>query len=166
MAPSLIGLGARVKLKGVSAERTILLEDFIEGPGKSAIEEDEMLVEVNVSNPLPHTYASYRKLPARTSIDIAAVSVAAVVVLDPKDNHISDARIVLGAVSPTPVRANKAENILKGKLFNEELIGKAAEAAVYEARPISDVRASIGYRKEMVKVTTAQVLKELMVSGL
>jgi len=166
MAPSLIGLGARVKLKGVSAERTILLEDFIEGPGKSAIKEDEMMLEVHVPNPLPNTYTFYRKLPARTSIDIAVVSVAAVVVLDPKDNHISDAKIVLGAVSPTPVRAHRAENILKGEIFNEELIEKAAEAAVEETRPISDLRASNGYRKEMVKVLTAQALKELMISVL
>jgi carbon-monoxide dehydrogenase medium subunit len=156
MAPSLVALGAKVKIKGIRGERTILLEDFFISPGRTALGSDEMLLEIQVENLPPDARGIYVKLPARTAKDIAVVGVAAVCGVNSKD-----VRIVLGAVAPTPMRAHKAEAIIGGYGLNEELIQKASLAAAEEAKPISDIRGTAGYRKEMVKVLTGQALRQL-----
>ncbi len=160
MAPSLIGLGAKAKIKGLKGERIVTVEEFFLGPGLSILKAGEILTEIQVPNPLPHTRGVYLKLPARTAIDIAVVGVAVVVTLDTKGINIADAKIVLGAVASTPIRARQAEDIIKGKALDDELIQKAAQAAADEAKPISDVRGSASYRKEMVKVLTNRALKQ------
>ncbi len=160
MAPSLIGLGGEAKLKGPKGERAIVLEEFFTGPGETALQTGEILIEIQVPNPPACTWGVYLKLPARTAVDLATVGVAAVVTLDSKGAHIVDARIVLGAVAPTPIRAHQAENILKGKAIEDKLIEKAAQVAAEEAKPISDVRGSASYRKEMVKVLTNRAIRQ------
>ena len=160
MAPSLIGLEAKAKIKGLTGERAVTVEQFFLGPGVSVLKAGEILTEIQVPNPPPHTRGVYLKLPARTAIDIAVVGVAVVVTLDTKGVNIADAKIVLGAVAATPIRARQAEDIIKGKALDDELIQKAAQAAADEAKPISDVRGSASYRKEMVKVLTNRALKQ------
>ncbi len=160
MAPSLIGLGAKAKIKGLKGERIVTVEEFFLGPGVSVLKAGEILTEIQVPNPPPHTRGVYLKLPARTAIDIAVVGVAVVVTLDTKGINIADAKIVLGAVASTPIRARQAEDTIKGKALDDELIQKAAQAAADEAKPISDVRGSASYRKEMVKVLTNRALKQ------
>ena len=160
MAPSLIGLGAKAKIKGLKGERIVTVEEFFLGPGVSVLKAGEILTEIQVPNPPPHTRGVYLKLPARTAIDIAVVGVAVVVTLDTKGINIADAKIVLGAVASTPIRARQAEDTIKGKALDDELIQKAAQAAADEAKPISDVRGSASYRKEMVKILTNRALKQ------
>lgn len=160
MAPSLIGLGAKAKIKGLKGERIVTVEEFFLGPGLSILKAGEILTEIQVPNPPPHTRGVYLKLPARTAIDIAVVGVAVVVTLDTKGINIADAKIVLGAVASTPIRARQAEDTIKGKALDDELIQKAAQAAADKAKPISDVRGSASYRKEMVKVLTNRALKQ------
>ena len=161
MAPPLIGLGAKAKIKGLKGERVVTVEQFFLGPGASMLQVGEILTEIQVPNPPSHSRGVYLKLPARTAIDIAVVGVAVVVTLDAKGINIADARVVLGAVAPTPIRARQAEDIIKGKAISHELIQKAAQAAADEARPISDVRGSASYRKEIVKVLTNRALKQV-----
>lgn len=165
MAPSLIGLGAKAKLKGPKGERVVALEEFFTGPGETTLQAGEMLIEIQVPNSPPHTRGVYLKLPARTAIDLAAVGVAAVVTLDSKGANIVDAKIVLGAVAPIPMRARQAEDIIKGKAINNELIEKAAQVAAEEAKPISDVRGSAGYRKEIVRVLTNRAIRQVVTSA-
>jgi len=161
MAPSLIGLGAKAKIKGLKGERVVTAEQFFIGPGVSILQAGEILTEIQVPNPPSHTRGVYLKLPARTTIDIAVVGVAVVVTLDAKDINIVDVKIVLGAVAPTPIRARQAEDIIKGKAADNELIEKAAQAAANEAKPISDVRGLASYRREIVKVLTNRALKQV-----
>jgi carbon-monoxide dehydrogenase medium subunit len=71
-----------------------------------------------------------------------------------------DIRIALGAVAPTPLRAKKAEAVLKGQSFDKQLIEKAAQAAADESKPIDDHRASAEYRLEMVKVLTRRAIEQ------
>jgi len=165
MAPPLIGLGAKVKLKGPKGERAIALAQFFTGPGESRLQIGEMLIEIQVPNPAPHTQGIYLKLPARTAIDLAVVGVAVVVTLDTKGANIVDTKIVLGAVAPTPIRAHQAENVIRGKTINEGLIEEAAQIAAEEAKPISDVRGSASYRKEMVKVLTKGAIRQAIASA-
>ncbi len=160
IAPVLIGLGASVKIVGLNGERTCRAEDFFLGPGECVLDTEEIMTEIQVPGTPAHTWGVYLKLPARTAIDIAVVGVA--VILRLEAGKIVDGKIVLGAVAPTPVRAGKAEEILKGKVVSDGLIEKAAQAAAEEAEPISDIRGSADYRREMVKVLTGRALKQVI----
>ena len=161
-APALIGLSARAKIIGPDGEKVVPLEDFFTGPGTTVLKTGELLVEVQVPVPSLTTRGIYLKHAIRGSIDLAIIGVAVIADLEPKEKICKDIKIVLGAVAPTAMRARKAEEILKGKRMEESLIEKSAEAASAESKPITDVRASAWYRREMVKVFTRQALKEVM----
>ncbi len=156
MIPSLIVLGARVKIAGKKAERDIPVEEFLTGPGQTVLAHDELVVEVQVPCPPPHSGGVYIKHAPREAMDLAIIGVAALITLD--DGMCSQAKICLGNVGPTPVRAIKAEGILQGKPFSAELVRQASEIASQEARPRSSMRSSAEYRKEMVRTLTARAL--------
>ena len=82
--------------------------------------------------------------------------------LEPEDTVCRDVKIVLGAVAPTPIRARRAEEILMDKKIGDALIEQAARAASEEAQPITDVRASAEYRREMVEAFTRRALREVL----
>jgi carbon-monoxide dehydrogenase medium subunit len=93
-------------------------------------------------------------------MDIAVVGVAVAITRSPgSDLHCEDARIVLGAVAPTPLRARQAEALLRGREITEENIAQVAHTAAQEARPIDDVRGSAWYRRRMVEVLTRRGLR-------
>ncbi len=161
-APALIGLSARGKIVGSAGERVVPLEDFFIGPGSTVLQEGELLVEIQVPVPVPNTRGVYLKHSIRGTVDLAIVGVAVIIALEAKDEVCRDIKIVLSAVAPTPMRARKAEEVLRGRKVDEALINESAQAASDEARPISDVRASAEYRKEMVKVFTKRAIREAM----
>ena len=157
-APSLIGLGARVKLMGSHGERTVALEEFFTGPGETVLQTGELMVEIQVP-PMPsHTKSVYLKHTTRGTANPAIVGVAVIAAMDGK--KCIEAKLVLGAVAPTPIRAKKTEEILRGAEMDDALIEKAAQAASEESSPISDVRASAEFRKDMVKVFTGYALRK------
>lgn len=162
LAPPLIGLGATVKIMGSRGERKIPVEDFFIGPNENALKDAEILTEIRVPIPPPNTEGVYMKMTARTAIDIALVGVATLLRLDDRAARVGEARIVLGAVAPTPIRARKAEASIKGYAMDDQLLESVAKAAAEEAKPISDVRGSAEYRREMVKVLTKRVLKKTL----
>ena len=157
-APALITLGARLKLVSPRGERTTLVEEFFTGPGETLLSEDELVVEVQVPNMPLHSGGVYLKQMIRRAMDLAIVGVAAVMTSD--GGVCKDIKIVLGAVAPTPIRASKAEQVLKGKMPEDSLIEEAAKKAAGEARPISDIRSSLEYRKAMVEVLTRKAVKQ------
>ena len=156
MAPGLIVLGAKVKIASNKGERIINVEDFFTGPSGSALAQDELVLEVQVPNPPPHSGMVYIKHTVRAAMELAIVGVAAAIAM--QDGVCSDARIALGAVAPKPIRATKAEGLLRGNPFSVGLIRQAAEEAAEEARPISDMRASAEHRREMVRILTERAL--------
>jgi len=158
MAPGLIVLGASLKIANNKGERTIAVENFFTGPSESALARDELVLEVQVPNPPPHSGMVYIKHTVRAAMELAIVGVAAVVAM--QDGVCSDAKIALGAVAPKPMRVTKAESLLRGKPFSAGLVRQAAEAASEEARPISDMRASAEHRKEMVRILSARALNK------
>ena len=93
-------------------------------------------------------------------MDLALTSVAVLLTLDSRRKICLRARLALGAVSPTPLRAKETEKFLEGKVLDEEVIREAGERAQKECRPISDVRASAEYRKEIVKVLVERAIKK------
>jgi CO/xanthine dehydrogenase FAD-binding subunit len=159
MAPPLIALNARAVIVGKIGERVLPLDDFFVGVGKSALEPGEMLREIIVPRLTESERASYLKIEHREAMDIAIVGVAVAV----RNSQLvmgncEDVRIVLGAVAPTPMRARKAEEILRGNELTEECIREAARVAASECNPIDDVRGSAWYRREMVEVLTRRQL--------
>ena len=151
--PPLIADGAQVVLHGARGERQVALEDFFTGPGKTVLEPDELVTEIRVPAPAPRTGKVYIKHGRRKAMELATVGVAVTL------TENAEVKIVLGAVAPTPIRAKRAEQILSGKKIDAAMIERAAQAAVEEARPISNVRASAEYRREMVRVLTRRALE-------
>jgi carbon-monoxide dehydrogenase medium subunit len=131
----------------------VLLEDFFTGPGRTVLKPDELVTEIVVPAPAPRTGKVYIKHGRRKAMELATVGVAVTL------TENSDVRIVLGAVAPTPIRAKKAEALLHGRKIDAALIERAAQAAVEESRPISNVRASAEYRRDMVGVLTRRAIE-------
>lgn len=158
--PPLIADGASVKVYGPQGERSLLLEDFFTGPGKTVLKPNELVTEVAVPAPAAHTGSVYIKHGRRKAMELATVGVAVSLTRD--GDSCRGIRIVLGAVAPTPIRARRAEEVLRGKQLDERTLESAAEAAMGESRPISNVRGSADYRREMVRVLTRRAIAQAM----
>jgi carbon-monoxide dehydrogenase medium subunit len=156
LPPILISLKAAVTLVGRQGARTLALEEFFSGPGQTVIGTDEILTEITIPDQ-DTTGSSYHKFGLRHSGALAVVGVAAAVTM--KDEFSESVRITLGAVAPTPLRSKGAEKILTGKRVTEDLIEEAGECAARECRPITDIRGSEEYRREMVRVFTKRALR-------
>ena len=152
LAPPLIALDAKLCMLGKSGERREALENFFIGPGLTILNPDEILIEIQVPIPSPNTNGTYLKFSPRKAMDLAVVGVATLITLDSSNLVCTQARIVLGAVAPTPIRAKVAEKLLEGKKIDESLVKKVSSLVAEESRPISDIRGSAWYRKEIVKV--------------
>ncbi len=162
-APALLALGAKAKIAGPAGERTVALEDFFAAPGRTVLAHDEMLIAIEVPAMPPQTKAVYLKHAIRGAADLAIVGVAIMGSLD--DGCCRNVRIALGAVAPIPMRARRAESLLEGKTPDDALIEIAARVAAEECRPITDVRASADYRREMVTVLTRWAIKRVGVEN-
>ncbi len=160
MAPALLTLEAKVKVLSRRGERIINIGDFFTGPSETELSNDEILTEIQIPNLPRGARVKYLKLSPRQAMDLAVVGVAALLI--PEDGICRDIRIALGAVSPTPMRAKAAEEILRGKKLDIDLVDKAAGACAAGCRPISDHRASAEYRMEMVKVLAKQAINACM----
>jgi carbon-monoxide dehydrogenase medium subunit len=158
-APALLAYGATIIIVGPQGEREVALEQFFQGPGRTVLSPVEMVTAIRVP-PLPGRvgWGYFRR--TRTVIDIALVSACAV--LHAENGVCREVRIGLGAVGPTPLRAHRAEASLAGQPPSAERIVAAAKAAAEESRPISDVRCSGEYRKDMVEVLTKRCLESAL----
>jgi CO/xanthine dehydrogenase FAD-binding subunit len=159
MAPALLNLDARLKLANLKGERSVKIDDFFAGPNQTAMEDEEILIEIQIPPWPPGSRGRYLKLSPRQSMDLAVVGVAVTGV--PDKGIFNDFRISLGAVAPRPFRAKLAENVLRGQKIGKEIIERSAETAAKEAQPISDHRASAEYRRDMVKVLTRRALEQI-----
>lgn len=158
-APALLSYGAQMKLASAQGERTIPLEEFFVGPGRTALQDNELVAEIILPAPAPHTGAAFFRR-TRTAMDIAVVCGAALLQL--ADGTCQNTRIGLGAVGPIPLRAVRAEAALRGQTLSEQVIEDASRIASEEARPIDDVRSSGEYRREMVRVLTHRGLRQAL----
>jgi carbon-monoxide dehydrogenase medium subunit len=157
-APTLIAMGAEVTLIRSGGERNLPLDQFFRGPGLTAMEPGEILASIFVRLPPHRSGTSYKHMSARGKVDISAVGVGVMIAMD--GETIQEARIAMGAVGPIPMRAVKAEKVLRGKRAESGLFREAGLRASKECAPISDVRASAAYRRNMVRVLTQRALEE------
>ncbi len=156
-APPLLALDTSVTLEGPDGERTVPLSEFFLGPGQTLRRPDEVLRKLMI--PWGEGRSTFLKLGRRKGFTLSIASAAAFIVT--KDGKFDDVRIALGAVAPIPLRCKKAEEMLKGTAVSEENIEKAAQLVKEEVNPITDVRASAAYRREMACLLTKKVLKKL-----
>jgi carbon-monoxide dehydrogenase medium subunit len=138
----------------------IPIEDFFIGVCKTVLSDDELITEVQIPVPSKNQNSTYFKYTVRRALDLAMVGVAAA--LEVKGQVCEGIKIALGAVAVMPVRARQTEKMLEGKLLTDELIDNASRfASENECSPISDIRASKEYRKEIVRLLTRDVIKAL-----
>jgi carbon-monoxide dehydrogenase medium subunit len=156
-APPLVCLDASVRIAGPRGERILPLTEFFLGPGRTVLQPDELVAEILVPPPPPRSGGSYERFTPRQEMDIAVVGVGSFLRLDDGD-RCAEARICLGAVAPTPIRARSAESVLVGRQITAEVLDQAAEAAQQDARPITDQRGTAEYRRHLVKVLTRRTL--------
>src|SRR5919106_4246921 len=124
VAPSLIALNATAKIVSASGERSLPLEEFFRGPGQTVMRAEEILSEIRIPKTSPRLVGEYIKFSPREMMDLAYVGVAVAYTLGEPEKTCQGVRIVLGAVSPTPMRARKAEAALEGQLLTEAVAEK------------------------------------------
>jgi len=158
-APALLSYGAMVTIVGPEGQREIPLEAFFQGPGRTALGPAEIVTALHLPPPQGRLGWGYVRR-TRTMIDIALVS--ACVVIQANNSVCDEARVSLGAVGPTPLRATRAEAVLRGQQPSAALLAEASRVAAEESRPISDVRCSAEYRKDMVEVLSKRCMESAL----
>jgi len=157
-APGLIVLGARVRIAGPEGRRSLLVERLFIGPGKVALQPGELVTAIQVPAPRPRSGSAYARHTTRESMDIAVAGVGAAVELTEDGSACRRVRIAMAAVAPTPVRALGAERAMLHGEVSDELLERVAATAAEECQPISDVRASADFRRELVRVLTRRMV--------
>jgi carbon-monoxide dehydrogenase medium subunit len=157
-APTLMAMAATVDIAGPTGSRSVLLDQFFQGPGITALKAGEIVTAVRVPPPVAGSGTAYHSLSQRGKLDCSAVGVGTMVILN--GGHCTDARIIVGACAPVPMRTRAAEKMLIGKKMTDTLIRQAAQKASEETSPITDVRASAPYRWKMVSVLTIRALTD------
>ena len=155
-APPLLVMDAEVSILGPTGSRVVPLKDFFLGPGKTVLSKSEILTEVRIPPFKGKTGTAFIRL-SRASMDIAKISIA--VLLQFEGEKVTSAKIALGSVAPTPILADRAAQILIGKNLTKETIASAAETVADEIRPITDIRGTAEYRKEVSHVIAQDALE-------
>ncbi|UCC31776.1 MAG: xanthine dehydrogenase family protein subunit M [Phycisphaerales bacterium] len=157
LPPILTAMHASVALWSPKGERSVPLEAFFVDARQTVLRDDEVLTRVLMPKPRPGFGAAYARFALRNGNAIAVAAVAAGLTLG-RDNTVRNARIVLGAVAPIPKMVEAARTVLVGRRPEEEAFRAAALLAVEAAEPISDVRGSADFRREVVGVMTRRAL--------
>src|SRR6185295_661911 len=158
LVPCLLALDAAVTLVGPGGERELPVEGFLVAPNRTARRPDELLTRVSFSALPARAATAFLKAGRRRAMEISVVCVAARLTLDASLERCLDARVALGAVAPTALRAREAERALEGQPAGAETFRRAAEAAQQACRPIDDVRASAAFRRHLVGVLVRRAL--------
>ena len=156
MVPPLMTFDATVKLVGPKGERKVVLEDFFTGPGGNVLD-GEILTEIVLAMPENRCGTAYEKI-TRNSADLAKVNCAVRITVS--GGKCDDIRIVVGAVAGTLIRARQAELAIRGKEISEEVIEIAAQKAIGEIAPITDVRSTTEYRTQVSRVLLRRLIRQ------
>jgi 4-hydroxybenzoyl-CoA reductase subunit beta len=169
LVPVMVAIGARFRLASTLGERTIEAAGFYNDDGIDYLKKrpDELLVDIELP-PLNGWRASYQKLRRRGAFDFPVLGVAAWIKIDDKHTagtpafSVTNARIVLGGIAPSPIEVNEASEALIGQPFDADHIQAAAEAAYIKARPLDNTDFVMNWRKQMARQYTLKALRELV----
>jgi carbon-monoxide dehydrogenase medium subunit len=157
--PALIAHLAVCTIAGPEGTRELPVEKFCLGPGVTALQPEEFLLHMHLPAPTKGFGAAYLRFIPRNEMDIAVVGAGVSVVLEPGSGRCSAARVSLGAVAPTPLLVDEAGQALVAAGVGDGALDTAAALAQAAARPITDMRGDIEYRKHLAGVLTRRALK-------
>ena len=161
--PPLLALGASFRLQSKGKVRAVRSEEFFVGPRRTALQPGEILTEIIV--PLEEQFrANFLRFGRRKALTLSIVN-GAVGLATNSNREIVNARIALGAVAPTPIRAYQTEQFLQGRKVSSELLAQAASMAATDISPISDLRASAEYRRKLTTVLVGRALENVLRQG-
>ncbi len=163
LGPVLLAVGAEVRIASAKVEKVIPLAEFFTGRGKkpNTLKPDELLVEVRIPPASPKAAGVYEKLRIREGMDFP-MAAAAVVVKRNRGNTIEEAKIVLGAVGPSPIEVPKAATLLEGQKPTDELLQSVSREAMDRAQPVENLVINASYRKKMVGVLVKRALRRAL----
>jgi 4-hydroxybenzoyl-CoA reductase beta subunit len=159
-APALICLEAKACISGPTGERLLAVEDFFVSSGVVDLKEDEILTAIKIPKLPSHTGGAYLRYSLRGAPDFAIAGAA--VVLTASDGVCEDARIGLLGVDRTPLRAHRAEELLRGKRMGDDLIDEAAQTAAKATHPLGDVFSTARYRRKIVDVLVKRAARQAL----
>ena len=160
----LMALDAKLVLRSLKGTRIVPLREFYTGLRKTVLQPDEFVLEIQFRGMDENQVGCFKKNALRRAQAISVLNCCVVLVLS--GSKIEKAALTLGSVAATVLHASSAEDFLLGKNLDSQTIAKAAELAVSDAAPISDVRASDAYREYMLKVIVEQALTEILEGNL
>jgi CO/xanthine dehydrogenase FAD-binding subunit len=160
-APPLIALDAKIKVRSKDEEKIYQADEFIVDFYETKVQPGEMVTEIQIPV-LPENTGVYFTKYSQMQGDYALASVAVSITLDKKKEVCADARIGFAGVASTPIRAKKAEEVLKGKKITEALLAEAAEVAKTEISPVSGIEGSADYKRELAGTLLKRVGKEAL----
>jgi carbon-monoxide dehydrogenase medium subunit len=155
----MLALKATIVATGPEGKRDIPIDEFFFGFYQTALQPTEILTEIHIPVPPPHTGSAYHKLERKVG-DYATAGVA--VQLSMHDNICNAIGIGLTNVNPTPLRATRSEDALRGKALNDENIALAAQYAAEDCSPSADLRGSEEYKRAMVAVLVKRMIHKAM----
>jgi len=156
--PALMAYAAVVDIVGAEGVRTIPLNEFFTGPGRTVLKSDELILKFSFSAQQAREGSAFEKLGKRKALAISIVNAASFIAVD-ANQTVTQARIALGSVAATPLRITTAEKTLIGRKLTDRVIVEAAKTAADSVNPIDDVRSEADYRKKMVAVLTQRTLE-------
>lgn len=159
--PALMVLGAKLQLLSLEGEREVPIKDFFTGPERTDLKSSELLAEITIPKLTEGDLSFYSKLGQRNALAISIVGVAAVAKLSAR-GIFAQVKIALGSVGPTVICSQRCAQALAGKKFTPEELWETTQIVKEEVNPISDVRASAHYRKEMAAALLYQGLKNTL----
>ena len=159
MIPMLIAMDARVDIVGPNGSRTMRVEEFIVGPGKTVLEIGELVKSITVPEPESQTRAAFIKLCNLRAVDISIVSAAAKISTN-GSGRITSVGLVMGAVAPTPIRIYTAEEMLINNGVTDQTLTQISESAKSAAKPITDFRSTKDYRLKIVGVLARRSVEQ------
>ncbi len=157
--PALIALGATAKLKSSAGERIVPVEDAFPSFGKTVARPDEVFTEIHLPNVPAFSGGVYLKFHDRHSMDMTTLGVCAFVAWDEESRVFRDVKIALASSAPVPMRAKKAEAVLRGRALAANALEEAARAVCEEANPRSSWRATREFRFELLRTLTKRAIR-------
>lgn len=159
MALPLLVLEAKVRLQAAKTSREIPLSEFFKGPGESCLSSDEILTDILLDPPSQNAKATFLK-KGRVKMDLALASLA--LLLEIEGGRCRKARIAAGSVAPIPLRLSKVETLLEGGAISKDLVSKAQQLATKIVSPITDIRATEEYRRQIIGVYVKRGLEKVL----
>lgn len=159
--PALYVLNAVIELSSIDSTRLVPIEEFFNGPGKTVLKQNEMITKIIIQPQGENEIGIFQKLGPRKAQSISIVNVAISLIMD-QGRQCLGAKVAYGSVAPTIIRARKCEALLSNNCLTDELIQNIAKIAWKEVMPITDVRATATYRRDMASALLERGLYRLM----